>query len=317
MEDLHVETVELALDYMTDPRELERLKHLAEQGDARAQIALAGMYYDGRGVDQNFQEAFRLYRKAAAQGEAGAQYALGGMYYLGQCVQKDLTEAANWFKKAASQNHPEAQRALGFAYDRGQGVPRNREEAIKWFSKAARMGHKGALKTLKKMGVPLDDEAASEPMNVPEPELEDLDAGLQQKSEPPQKSPEEAEVDRLIELSHQGDPESQYKLSRCYYRGIGAPQDTGAAQKWLERAATKGHVEAQFSLGVMHYKEAVKWFQRAAESGSDRAQFSLAVMYLDGRGVQRDRSQAIRWFRESARQGNRDAEKQLEKMGES
>jgi hypothetical protein len=82
----------------------------------------------------------------------------------------------------------------------------------------------------------------------------------------------------------------------------------------LEKAASKGYVEAQFSLGVMYYKDAVKWFQRAAENGSDKAQFSLGVMYLDGRGVQRDRSMAIHWFKESAKQGNHDAVKQLEKM---
>lgn len=319
MEDLHVETVELALDYMTDPRELERLKHLAAQGDSRAQIALAGMYYDGRGVDQNFQEALRLYRKAASQGEAGAQYALGGMYYLGQCVQKDFTEAANWFMKAANQNHPEAQRALGWAYDKGQGVPKNRDEAIVWFKKAARLGHKGALKTLKKMGIPLEPQGSESPQTQ---ELKDLapqdlapkdlpDMGGSEKKEQP------SEVDLLLEQAHQGDPQAQYQLSKRYYRGQGVPQDMGASQKWLERSATKGFVEAQFSLGVMHYKEAVKWFQRAAEAGSDKAQFSLGVMFMEGRGVQRDTEEAVRWFKEAAKNGNRDALKQLEKMGKT
>ncbi len=311
MEDLHVETVELALDYMTDPRELERLKHLADQGDSRAQIALAGMYYDGRGVDQNFQEALRLYRKAASQGEAGAQYALGGMYYLGQCVQKDFTEAANWFMKAAKQNHPEAQRALGWAYDRGQGVPKNRDEAIIWFKKAARLGHKGALKTLKKMGINLDPQEPreQEPQDFSPKELPDMGS--------PEKQEQPSEVDLLIEQAHQGDPEAQYQLSKRYYRGQGVPQDQGASQKWLERSATKGFVEAQFSLGVMHYKEAVKWFQRAAEAGSDKAQFSLAVMFMEGRGVQRDRNEAIKWFKQAAKNGNRDALRQLEKMGQA
>jgi hypothetical protein len=266
------------------------------------------MYYDGRGVDQNFQEAFRLYKKAAAQGEAGAQYALGGMYYLGQCAPKNFTEAANWFLKAAKQNHPEAQRALGWAYDKGQGVPKSRDEAIKWFTKAARMGHKGAINTLKKMGVTLEPE----PALPKEEELVDLAPAAEEESE--QKTQEATDLERLIQAAHRGDPESQYKLSRCYYRGIGAPQDMAEAQKWLEKAASKGYVEAQFSLGVMYYKDAVKWFQRAAENGSDKAQFSLGVMYLDGRGVQRDRSMAIHWFKESAKQGNHDAVKQLEKM---
>jgi uncharacterized protein len=42
-------------------------------GFAKAQFALASMYYDGKGVPQDYAEAARWYRKAAEQGDALAQ----------------------------------------------------------------------------------------------------------------------------------------------------------------------------------------------------------------------------------------------------
>jgi TPR repeat protein len=41
---------------------------LAERGDARAQLSLGGMYYNGQGVRQDYTEAAKWTRKAAEQG---------------------------------------------------------------------------------------------------------------------------------------------------------------------------------------------------------------------------------------------------------
>ena len=38
------------------------------------------MYEDGNGVDQNFEETIKWYRKAAEQGDAAAQNNLGHIY---------------------------------------------------------------------------------------------------------------------------------------------------------------------------------------------------------------------------------------------
>lgn len=96
---------------------------LAEQGDTRAQDQLASMYYFGRGVPQDYGEAFRWYRKAAEQGDAKGQFNLGLMYDDGKAVPQDHAEAVNWYRKAAEQSDVKAQSALGYAYSNGQGVP--------------------------------------------------------------------------------------------------------------------------------------------------------------------------------------------------
>ena len=80
-----------------------RLFHpLAEQGDARAQSNLGVMYYEGRGVPQDYQEALKWYRKAAEQGDEGAQSQLGLMYQKGQGVPQGLVRAHMWYNIAAA-----------------------------------------------------------------------------------------------------------------------------------------------------------------------------------------------------------------------
>ena len=73
---------------------------LAEQGNANTQFNLGNMYYEGKGVKQDYAEAVKWYRKAAEQGNANAQFYLGVNYYKGQGVKRNLSEAKEWFRKA-------------------------------------------------------------------------------------------------------------------------------------------------------------------------------------------------------------------------
>ncbi|MBF0106914.1 MAG: SEL1-like repeat protein [Deltaproteobacteria bacterium] len=43
-------------------------------------------------------------------------------------------------------------------------------------------------------------------------------------------------------------------------------------------------------------EKAVYWFQKAADQGLTKAQINLGVMYLSGKGVTKDRTQALRWI---------------------
>jgi len=71
------------------------------------------MYYQGKGVPQDYAEAVRRYRKAADQGHAWAQDGIGYMYSQGKGVPQDYAEAARWYRKAADQGDTRAQRILG------------------------------------------------------------------------------------------------------------------------------------------------------------------------------------------------------------
>ena len=58
------------------------------------------MYEKGRGVKQDYVEAVKWYRKAAEQGHAKAQFILGGLYLLGEGVQVNKSLAKEWLGKA-------------------------------------------------------------------------------------------------------------------------------------------------------------------------------------------------------------------------
>ena len=76
---------------------------LARDGDANAQVAIAGMYRFGEGRPVDLAEAARWYRRAADLGAAIAQLNLGEMYMLGLGVPRDAVRAHLWLTLAARQ----------------------------------------------------------------------------------------------------------------------------------------------------------------------------------------------------------------------
>jgi TPR repeat protein len=118
----------------------------AETGDPSAQGYLAGMYYQGEGVTQDYAEAMQWYSKAAEQGHAGAQNNLGWMYERGRGLTQDYAEAVKWYRKAAEQGYAKAQYNLGQMYNQGNGVPQNDVNALMLFELAAAQGYDKSAK---------------------------------------------------------------------------------------------------------------------------------------------------------------------------
>lgn len=130
-------------DYSTA---LKEFRASAEQGNAKAQVGLGGLYYKGLGIPQDYSQAALWNRKAAAQGDAKAQFNLGLMYEGGHGVPQDYTQAARWYRLAAEQGNISAQYNLGVSYGNGQGVSKNYVQAYMWADLAAMKGDKDASK---------------------------------------------------------------------------------------------------------------------------------------------------------------------------
>jgi hypothetical protein len=117
----------------------ESVSYLNDKGD---------IYYNGEGVEKDYDKAFKWYEKAAQQGDAVAQCSLGVMYGNGQGVAQDYAKAKEWCERAAEQGHAAAQYNLGVVYDNGQGVAQNYAKAREWYEKAAQQGYTDAQKQL-------------------------------------------------------------------------------------------------------------------------------------------------------------------------
>ena len=116
-------------------------KKLAEQGDAAAQFNLGYMFSNGQGVRQDYGQAVSWYRKAAEQGNANAQTNLGLMYAEGKGVRQDYAQAVAWYRKAYAQGEAKAAYNIGVRYHNGQGVRQNKSTAKEWFGNACDLGY--------------------------------------------------------------------------------------------------------------------------------------------------------------------------------
>ena len=87
---------------------LTGFKKLAEQGNTRAQLALAGMYAMGIGTPADTKLALMWIQKAAELGDRDAPTFLGVSYYFGEWLDKDDQQAALWFAKGVKIGDPQA-----------------------------------------------------------------------------------------------------------------------------------------------------------------------------------------------------------------
>ena len=97
----------------------------------------------------DYKKAYSTMRSLAeASDHAYAQYYVGMMHLNGQGVEQDYEEAEKWFRKASEQGIPQAQYKLGMLYSEGQGLPQDYEYAYSWFRVAAVHGHNKSIEAI-------------------------------------------------------------------------------------------------------------------------------------------------------------------------
>ena len=281
--------------------------------DSIAEYNLGKMYYNGWGIDQNYNKAFGYFEKAAEKGDLEAQFNLGVMYQHGEGAAKDDLKAVEWYEKAADQRHATAQFMLGGMYETGEGIEKNYEESFKWYQKVkdkygklAEEGHVDAQNILANMyyngkGVVKDFTMAFE---------------------------------WFQKAADQGHADAQYRLGCMYEKGEGLEKDDRKALFWYEKAADQGHAEAQYSLGDLFEKfrreeptediclgfddlilKAIKWYKKAANQGHAESAYRLSNIYKDfyNTGVCKLKT-IIQYYKKAANQGHIDAQVTLGKI---
>ncbi|WP_406741410.1 tetratricopeptide repeat protein [Acinetobacter shaoyimingii] len=94
-----------------------------------------------------------------------------------------------------------------------------------------------------------------------------------------------------------------------------------AELKQLEYKANQGDIRSQSQMGDLYlfgeneqkvdYKKAFYWYNKAAQNGDAKSQYNLAIMYLNGYGVDINKSKAVEFYRKAAVQGDSDSQLQL------
>ena len=104
---------------------VEAVKAEKGEGDKRATLALARLYYHGRGTGRDYREALRWYRIAADKGSPAAMSMIGYMYSNGRGVSEDKKAGLKWYRKSAELGDYRGQYNVGInlvgRVARGQG----------------------------------------------------------------------------------------------------------------------------------------------------------------------------------------------------
>ena len=109
-------------------------------------------------------------------------------------------------------------------------------------------------------------------------------------------------------LADQGDADAAFNLGQAYRLGKGVPLDLAKAQDMFERAARKGHVDAQTTLGLLLFQNgnrvaALRWLKGAADVGEPRAMLVYGTALYNGDGVTQDPVTAYALISRAAAQG--------------
>ena len=120
-------------------------------------------------------------------------------------------------------------------------------------------------------------------------------------------------------LADKGDADAAFNLGQAYRLGKGVPLDLAKAQDMFERAARKGHVDAQTTLGLLLFQNgnrtaALRWLKSAADVGEARAMLVYGTALYNGDGIPRDQVSAYAFVSRAAAQGLSPAQATLADM---
>jgi TPR repeat protein len=120
-------------------------------------------------------------------------------------------------------------------------------------------------------------------------------------------------------LAEAGDANAQFNLGQAYRLGRGMPTNASESQKWFERAAAQGHVDAETTLGLLLYQNGdpangIKWLKLAADQDEPRAMLVYGTALYNGDGVTQDPVLGYAYVRRAAAQGLGPARQTLEQL---
>ncbi len=129
--------------------EAEAVKWLEMAAEKGYPYRLAECYYNGEGVDCDYQKALALYQQtlysnaANSYGANPAYQRIGYMYYEGLGVKYDEAEALKWYERGISDGDPACMIQTAYSYRNGIGTDADMGKAMALYEAAAKKGQTG------------------------------------------------------------------------------------------------------------------------------------------------------------------------------
>jgi TPR repeat protein len=192
---------------------LKWLEKASQAGSAEGANNLGNSYCLGWGVKVDETKALELYQKAAEAGSAKGMYNVAKCYHLGLGVEKNRELAFEWLEKAAAKDDVDALLFLGWEFAFGDRGGDQIDKGVDYYTRAADLGSSEAMISLGKIAARRDKEKTS--------------------------------AEWFRKAAEKGDPEGQFLYGGALLYGEGVDKDRAAAMEWLNKAASRGHLNAK------------------------------------------------------------------------
>ena len=314
-----------------DYSNFDQVKKATERGDPKAMDVLGDMYAKGMGVQENFAEAARWYRRSA---DAGYPEAFAGMGMLSLVKAMGL---AGDDESAVRLAHDESKKdeLWRFLHDPQEYPVRNQvelKEAIRWLRKGAEEGHSAesqlvlALLTSVGVGVGKDPVQAAKWMRLAATKLpvaQVMMGAFYFHGTGVKKDYTEA-VRRFRDAADKNVPQAYGFLGLMYIEGHGVVQDFAEAAKWLRKGADQNEPDAKALLGTLYFTgrgvpqdfhASYVLAKETAELGHSTGQYLLGLVLVTGNGVPQNYQEGVKWMQAAARKGHPEAQQVLREQG--
>ncbi len=207
--------------------------NITGSGRAEALFNLANMYTQGAGVKRDLHKGLKLYLEAAEAGSRAAAYQLG-VIFLNSAEFKDLQQARHWLTVAALDGDSDAAELLAGIEGSDPSDPMAEVQSLLINGETEQ-----ALERLQSLTLrtPPNVRAVTRLAWL-------YESGLAV----------ERDIKRAAELfmkaAEAGDAEAQYAISVMFQTGVGRPQDTQQAERWLQRSADQNFQPAKQKLAA-------------------------------------------------------------------
>ncbi|CAO5681393.1 MAG: hypothetical protein HEEMFOPI_01493 [Holosporales bacterium] len=281
----------------------ENLKELATEGYEESQYYLGLCYYNGNGVNQNYSEAVKWFKKAASQKNKKALKCLNELAIQGN------EKAFKCIEELATQGDTEAKIYLGICYCKGNGVTKNYEKSAEWFQKSADQKNVTSDNDLKikKNYVKALEWSTKDANKGYSASLQNLENFY---NDPCVHKNYTKATEWFQKSANYGYVLAQNKLGRWNLVGFHVPQNYKKAFEYFQKSAdqecnkyvlTNIAILYFYGWGVIQDDEmALNIFAIAAEDGNEEAMYFLGHMFLNGCGIDKDSQKAVDFFKKSS-----------------
>lgn len=228
---------------------IECYKKYFESGKgAMGAVNIGEMYFNGEGVDVDYDEATEWFQKACNFTLAVPYVFIGRMYEMGVYGEKNISQAISWYKKGEQIGSPEAEYYLGHCYANDEILP-DPAKAVTYYRKSSDSGYMESKFELAKclqqgVGTEVNNEEAFSLYQEIANRWFEMRQAIGSYVILAKIKGGTLTNSRQLEMKKPLYSEAMFNLGKCYIDGLGTNVNISEGVRWITIAAKLGNEEA-------------------------------------------------------------------------